>query len=568
MCTGIYKYFPYSSFRIGQEAFLMEICKSLRRGSITLIEAPNGMGKTSAILTAISYLSQREGMRFLYLVRTHRQIDRVLEECSKFKKLKLIAFRGKKELCLNWKVKWIDDYRAFSIKCNELKEKDLCPFYKNALNAPIASNKCEDPIRRRDTSCPYYFTLKLLKENGYHAIVLSYTYLLDPEIGKHIREILRGKKVSLIIDEAHNLKRHWINSSLKKVDLVKLRDILVEASCDGALETILSFLRSGLPFIEIPREYLKKVLKECNINKNTSWIVKTSLNQLINDILSSSRAILTRDGMLIVNHLNDTVEDFLREYGTSILISGTWGGERSKLEFLEDVRYSEISISNWGDATALVVRDFTTKFKERSRSEYYRLATVLADLSNRIIGNMGIFTASYDVLSGLLDAGFEHLIKKDLFIERRDMKNRENTLMIRKYKGKCKEGAILLGVQGGRNSEGEDFPGLQMTTSVVVGLQIMKPGVEKEILHLLWKKYSRLENPDLMHGCRIAIQAAARPIRSPTDLGFIILADKRFKACLKIAPSWLSRRSKIVSLKDIPALADDFFSSKLGLSKE
>ncbi len=543
----------------------MELCESLRRRSITLIEAPNGMGKTSAILTAISYLSQREDMRFLYLVRTHRQIDRVLEECSRFKKLKMIAFRGKKELCLNWKVRWIDDYHVFNAKCNELKEKGLCPFYKNALNAPIVSNKCEDSLRQRDIYCPYYFTLKLLKENSYHAIVLSYTYLLDPELGKHIREILKGRKVSLIIDEAHNLKRHWIYSSLKKVDLVKLRDMLVEASCDGANEMILSFLKSGLPFIEIPRDYLRNILKECDINKNVSWIVKTSLNQLINDLSSSSRAILTRDSMLIVNHLNDTIEDFLREYGTSVLISGTWGGEKSKLEFLEDVNYSEISVPNWGDVTALVVRDFTTKFKKRSRSEYYRLATVLAELSNKILGNMGIFTASYDVLSGLLDVGFEHLIKKDLFIERRDMKNRENASMIRKYKGKCKEGAILLGVQGGRNSEGEDFPGLQMTTSIVIGLQMMKPGVEKEILHLLWKKYSRLDNPDLIYGCRVAIQAAARPIRSPTDLGFIVLADKRFKACLKMAPSWLSRRSKIVSLKDIPVLADEFFSSKLGL---
>jgi len=173
---------------------------------------------------------------------------------------------------------------------------------------------------------------------------------------------------------------------------------------------------------------------------------------------------------------------------------------------------------------------------------------------------MGVFTASYDVLAGLLEVGFQYLLEKPLFIEERGADVRRNLKMVERYKELSREGAILLGVQGGRNSEGEDFPGLQMTTSVVIGLQLSKPGVERELTRLLWNRHSALRNPDLIYGCRSAFQAAARPVRSPDDLGFIVLADRRFESCLKMMPSWMRRKVRLVSLEDIPSLADEFFS--------
>ncbi len=567
MCVDIRKYFPYQNFREGQEKLSREICRSLKRGGITLIEASNGMGKTSAILTAILYLAREKDMRFLYLARTHRQIDRVMEECRNFKELKLIAFRGKKEVCLNWKARSIDDHFAFNAKCNELKEKGLCPFYKNTLNASIISNKCEDPLKQKDRLCPYYYTLKLLREGKYHAVILSYAYLLDPELRENLRSVLHGRNLSLIVDEAHNLKKYWIHNSLRKISLVKVRDLFREAACDKANELISLFLRSGLSSVEIPREYLRSIIRDCNTNENTSWIIKVLLSELSKEIALSWKIILTRESILIIYYLKDILEGFLSEYNSSVLISGTWGGEESKYEFLRDVRYFKVPIPEWGDVTVLLLKDFTTRFEKRNRSEYYRLATVIADLSKKVIGNIGIFAASYGILYGLLDVGFEYLIEKDLFIEKRGMSMKENLLMVSRYKKKCKEGAILLGVQGGRNSEGEDFPRLQMTTSIVIGLQLLKPGIESELFRLLWKRYSRLKNPDVLHGCRTAIQAAARPVRSPTDVGFIVLADRRLKICLRTAPKWISQRIRIVSLRDLPNLADEFFSSRYHLLK-
>ena len=94
VCEGIESHFPFDEFRQGQRELLAYLCRSLSGRGLTLIEAPNGIGKTATVLTAMEYLSQRIGATFLYLVRTHSQIDRVLDECRRFSMVKVAALRG------------------------------------------------------------------------------------------------------------------------------------------------------------------------------------------------------------------------------------------------------------------------------------------------------------------------------------------------------------------------------------------------------------------------------------------------------------------------------------------
>ncbi len=558
MCDNADSYFPYKSFRRGQREFIKVLCESLKRKGITLVEAPNGMGKTSGVLTVISYLAEK-GMRFLYLVRTHRQIDRVIEECRRFKELRLAAVRGKRELCRNPKAKRLSNYTSFITKCNELRKIGACPYYEASKSHPVFE-RCYDPLRVRSDTCPYYEALESVREGEYHALVLSYTYLLDPDVRAHIKEILR-EGVSLIVDEAHNLKRYWLAHLMRKVDLNELRSLFDVMCCDRGRELIASFLRSNLEYLELPKDYALRIFSGCDPPDYTPWESRVLYLNLREEVLISWKILLTREELIITRRPEETLEDILRRYHSSTLISGTWGGEEAcKGEFLSRVRYVSIPLEKWGEIEVLITRDFTTRFEERRKIEYYRLATVLADLSKKIVGNMGVFTASYDVLAGLLEVGFQYLLEKPLFIEERGADVRRNLKMVERYKELSREGAILLGVQGGRNSEGEDFPGLQMTTSVVIGLQLSKPGVERELTRLLWNRHSALRNPDLIYGCRSAFQAAARPVRSPDDLGFIVLADRRFESCLKMMPSWMRRKVRLVSLEDIPSLADEFFS--------
>jgi DNA excision repair protein ERCC-2 len=56
------------------------------------------------------------------------------------------------------------------------------------------------------------------------------------------------------------------------------------------------------------------------------------------------------------------------------------------------------------------------------------------------------------------------------------MSSKENEKMVDEFKACAqRDGAVLLGVQGGRSSEGVDFPGDEMNSVVIVGMPYAEP---------------------------------------------------------------------------------------------
>ncbi len=555
MCEGIESHFPFTGFRPGQRELLEYLCRSLEERGLTLIEAPNGIGKTAAILTAMEYLSQRTGAKFLYLVRTHSQIDRVLDECRRFSEIRVAALRGKRELCLNWRAERAVNYHLFNRKCEELREYGRCPYFSKRVRGE--PKRCFDPLNMSEGGCPYYNSLRVIGRGNYDVVVASYAYIMDEDLLTFVERAL-GRKRSILIDEGHNLKKAWLSNylvTLEEGTLISIMD-----SCNKLRDELLQFKRSKLGYVALPRRYLAALLvceEEIPIPREAEEIV----SWLRTTILNAERVFLTSDGLILLKKTRSTLEEIFSRYKSVVLISGTWGGRESRGEFLVETSFRRVSVTRWGRLKAYITRDFTTRFEERSKYEYYRLVTTLADLSHSVYGNIGVFASSYDVVRGILDAGLTDLVNSPIFVERSGMRESERLNMIYRYKRSWRRRALLLGVQGGRNSEGEDFPGPYMSTSIVVGLQLMRPGILRDLTLSLWKKHSRLSNPELLMACRTAAQAAARPIRSSDDLGFIVLADNRFRLCLNEFPEWLRRSIKITSLEEIPQLADEFFNS-------
>jgi DNA excision repair protein ERCC-2 len=321
-----------------------------------------------------------------------------------------------------------------------------------------------------------------------------------------------------------------------------------------------SLQRSRIQSLEIPRNYLIYLLRECLSSTPKSF--EHFSKWILSEVEGSKRIILEPPNLILLKEVDGSLEESLKRFKSVLLISGTWSEEVARGEVLEELNYERISLDRWGEVASFIVRDFTTRFEERSRLEFYRVASTLAELSEAVVGNMGIFTSSYEVLQGVLDAGFENMVEKPLFIERKDMDSHELSKMISEFKSMSSIGAILLGVQGGRSSEGEDFPGLQMTASIVLGLQLSKPNTLGRVQEILWRKYTRLEDPTLINACRSAIQAAARPVRAQDDIGFIAFVDRRFSHCLGMMPPWMRRGIKYVRLEDLVPSAQEFFNRR------
>jgi DNA excision repair protein ERCC-2 len=192
----------------------------------------------------------------------------------------------------------------------------------------------------------------------------------------------------------------------------------------------------------------------------------------------------------------------------------------------------------------------TTAMEQRTPEMYNKLVRRLAEVVHNTPANVGIFTASYEVLERLREAGIDDYFEKPLFREHRGMKSRENERLIHKFKSYAKRGgAVLLGVQGGRSSEGADYPGDEMNAVAVVGVPYAEPTpkVKAQIRYFeeRFPEHGR-EYGYVVPALKKAAQAAGRPIRTLEDRGAIVFFDQRYATsfCQRYLPVWLRRGLK------------------------
>jgi len=151
---------------------------------------------------------------------------------------------------------------------------------------------------------------------------------------------------------------------------------------------------------------------------------------------------------------------------------------------------------------------------------------------------------------------------KRLFVEQRNLSASENALLLSNFKDRSKKGgAVLLGVCGGRNSEGEDYPGDYMNAVVIAGLpyHLPTPRVKAKINY--YDKVFRKQGwlfAYLYPAMQRANQASGRPIRKESDKGVIIFMDDRFIKRKNWISDWVRKEIEIVS--DIKGPIKEFWS--------
>ena len=146
--------------------------------------------------------------------------------------------------------------------------------------------------------------------------------------------------------------------------------------------------------------------------------------------------------------------------------------------------------------------------------------------------NTGIFTASFEVSKSLVAEGLEDALEKPLFQERRGMTSKANEKLVSEFKEHALTGgAVFLGVQGGRTSEGVDFPGNQMNSVIIIGVPYAEPTprvkAQIEYYEKRFPKYGR-EYGYILPAMKKASQCAGRPIRTLEDKAAIVFLDYRF----------------------------------------
>lgn len=465
-------------------------------------------------------------------------------------------------------------------------------------------------ICRAEGFCPYELAKQIIGEADVAA--LSYMYVFDPVVrGAFLKSLEKSlDKIILIVDEAHNLPGTAIEIASDRLSTFVVKQAEQEAR-NYDHKDIAAFCRRLRTIVEkmamrvkdekyIPPDFLIEMIRvKAGIEAPLSffdYMHKTG-NAIKRDLLAQGkypRSYIHRMGEFLLRWL-ETSDDVSFTHILSRYVMRT-GVASARLEVVAldpskitqpvfSSVYSSINMSgtlepldSYAEITRLpektirkalsspfpeenilplVCRGVSTAMKHRTRSMYKKLVKRIAEAVRCTPeGNIGIFTASYGVSRGLLDAGLEDVIGKKLFVEHQGMSSRENDLLIKQFKSHAeKGGAVLLGVEGGRASEGADYPGRQMETVVVVGVPYAQPAprVNAQIQYYETKfpRHGR-EYGYVLPALRRASQAAGRPVRSLEDKGAIVFLDYRFatKYCLRFIPRWIRRGIKTLPDED------------------
>ncbi|MGY5856318.1 MAG: hypothetical protein RTS72_06935, partial [Candidatus Thorarchaeota archaeon] len=239
-------FFPYPEARDGQEDMMKRIEESVKAGIHICSEAPNGFGKTCVTLSSVlPWIKEKKG-KILYCARTHRQLDRVMEELEEIsgnKDVSGVSFRGRRHMCLNEFVLENSDFVApISEVCGQLKATGRCSYYENLRRAGNPEELLEDMPKKVLTApeiakiassrslCPYELTKRLAKVVD--VVALSYLYVFDPWILEVFIPDLETppSKMVLVQDEAHNVPATALDSASDSLTIGTIRQALREAT--------------------------------------------------------------------------------------------------------------------------------------------------------------------------------------------------------------------------------------------------------------------------------------------------------------------------------------------------
>jgi DNA excision repair protein ERCC-2 len=499
------------------------------------------------------------------------------------------------------------------------------PHLRNALKQLKGKPATSADIQKLSADyriCPYELILKALEST--EVVAASYQYVFNPSI----RDIFMNRvsrdmnEILLVVDECHNIINTSIDISSDQFSIFSARQALKEVKAFGRSE----FLRIVRAMISILEDFQEPKEIEKKINANDIFLElsqqsgKTIDFDFANSLISAGmkiqkeyaaknkppRSYLHRLGQFLQKlYLTRSRPEFLHLM-TSYRTRGEGWGVRLEVISLDaryttkhvlETVYNSVHISGTiepidaysrivglnslplvtevldspyseKNVKGYIVSDVSTKLNDRTPETYEKMCHVIGEAVNNTPANTGIFTASYIVLDSLLEAGLEKHIDKPLFYETRKMTATANDRIVNEFKElSTKGGAALLGVLGGRSSEGADFPGQQMNSCVIVGIPYARPTtrIQSQIEYLdeQFNKKGR-EYGYIIPAMRRASQAAGRPIRSINDKGLIIFLDHRFgqSYTARFLPVWLKENTQLLKYKlgAVAEITADFYS--------
>jgi DNA excision repair protein ERCC-2 len=194
----------------------------------------------------------------------------------------------------------------------------------------------------------------------------------------------------------------------------------------------------------------------------------------------------------------------------------------------------------------LIARDVTTKFTDRGMNNSHNIRMHIKSVLDNTNGNIALFFPSYMMLDNIVNHEGSSWIPWSIthhIIERRMMSKGEVGKNVNKLHESRKKGerCILIGVLGGKFSEGVDYPENILDAVICVGIPLAPPSARQNALKSYYEK--RFGNvlawrySSSQPAVNSLMQAIGRPIRKGEDRALVVLLENRllnrnYKICM------------------------------------
>ena len=574
--------FPHADFRPGQRHLAESVYKSALSGRHLMAQAPTGIGKTVATIFPLLKASPAQKIDKIFFLAAKTPGRRLaLESINLIRKAKS------------------EDARILPLRVLELVARDKacehpdkachgesCPLAKGfydrvaaARQAAVDAATLDQPSLRNialeHQVCPYYLSQELVRWSD--VVVGDYNYYFDVSAMLHSLTVENEWRVSVLVDEAHNL--------------VERARKMYSADLD---QTSFSFARKSAP------KCLKTIFDRVNRQWNDLYRNQDSEYKVYHAIADKFLFALQLAGTEITDFMTDEPgnmdEDLQRFYFNAMQFSklAEVFGEHSMFDITKDVRvdgrtHSILCIRNiipapflkqrfetahsvtlfsatlgprhfyadmlglpndvaWIDVespfhsrqlSVRVAKKISTRYQHRALS-LSPIANLIAEQYRNEPGNYMAFFSSFDYLNQVSQLFAERFSEIPIWQQSRGMAEKEKNIFLERFIAGGK--GVGFAVLGGAFAEGIDLPGDRLIGAFVatLGLPQVNPVNEemRQRMDIIFGK--GYDYTYLYPGLQKVVQAAGRVIRTREDRGFIHLIDDRFdrQKVKELLPTW------------------------------
>ncbi len=566
--TGL---FPFKKIRDGQEQFLEDSKKAIEKKKTLLAQAPTGIGKTAAVLTAAVKARGEEKIFFLTSKQSQHYI--AIETIKKMPShVSAMDVISKQHMCPRQESKL--PYPVFEKFCSSAGQH-ACNLYNKKMDNVVESLRKQTRhveqimnLCNVQKVCPH--KAALLAARDADVIVCDYNYIFS-DISENVFDVLdmELEDTVVIVDEAHNLPDRIRGNLEENINIPVLEEahrllrghasdlagfvkrfahevknlegeerILNKEELDDMVEIA---IKGGFGRYENLSDMLKDLdmvardLLEKDSSASAPMRLFSFLSQWSHEGKEIFRALESNPLTIKVGLLDPSImsKDVFDRVSGAVLMSGTLhpGEMYSDLLGIQEpiIRTYDSPFPEF-NRKIVTVDHLTTSYKERSLQMYQAYANSIAEVSNRTPGNLAVFFPSYNLMESISDRLSMVHLEKELIIEERSYRKWEKEELVDSLK--TSNDKVLLGVQGGSLSEGVDYKNNILSSVIIVGIPFPPPSLELSALRDYYTqkfgKQKGYEYTSVYPALNRVMQAAGRSIRSKDDRALIVLMDKRF----------------------------------------